>query len=109
MYPVVKKMGNIENIEVVDEKPEGAVTLIVKSQEYYIPLTGSIDVEAEIKKLEEELKYTEGFLKSVEKKLANERFVNNAPAAVVDKEKKKKSDAEARIKVLNEQINNLKG
>ena len=109
MYPVVKKMGNIEDIEVVDEKPEGAVTLIVKSQEYYIPLTGSIDIEAEIKKLEEELKYTEGFLKSVEKKLSNERFVNNAPAAVVDKEKKKKTDAEARIKVLKEQIENLKG
>ncbi len=109
MYPVVKKMGNLETVEIVDEKPDGAISFIVKSQEYYVPLTGSIDVEAELKKLQEELDYTKGFLKSVEKKLSNERFVNNAPAAVVDKEKKKKADAEARIKVLEEQIKSLKG
>ena len=107
MYPVIKKMGNLEAVEIVDEKPEGAATFIVKSQEYYVPLEGNVDIEAEIKKLQEELDYTRGFLKSVEKKLANERFVNNAPAAVVDKEKKKKTDAEARIKVLEEQIKDL--
>ena len=109
MYPVVKKMGNLENIDIVDEKPDGAIGFIVKSQEYYVPLTGNIDVEAEIQKLQEELNYTKGFLKSVEKKLSNQRFVNNAPAAVVDKEKKKKADAESRIKVLEDQIKGLKG
>jgi valyl-tRNA synthetase len=106
-YPVVAKLGNIDHIEEVEEKPANAVTFIVGSQEYYIPLTESIDVEAEIVKLKEELKYTEGFLNSVTKKLANERFVNNAPEAVVANEKKKQADAEARIKALNEQLKNL--
>jgi len=71
-------------------------------------MTENIDVEAELKKLGDELKYTEGFLNSVEKKLSNERFVNNAPEAVVASEKKKQADAEARIKVLREQIEGLK-
>jgi valyl-tRNA synthetase len=106
-YPVVAKLGNIDHIEEVEEKPANAVTFIVGSQEYYIPLTENVDVEAEIVKLKEELKYTEGFLNSVTKKLANERFVNNAPEAVVATEKKKQADAEARIKALNEQLKNL--
>jgi valyl-tRNA synthetase len=71
-------------------------------------MTDSIDVEAELEKLGEELKYTEGFLNSVMKKLSNERFVNNAPEAVVATEKKKMADAEARIKVLKEQLAGLK-
>ncbi len=108
LYPVVKKMGNLESIEKTTEQPAGAVTFIVGSQEFYIPLSGAIDVEAELKKLTEELNYTQGFMNSVAKKLSNERFVNNAPAAVVDKERQKLADAEARIKVLEEQINNLK-
>ena len=103
-YPLVQKMGNIESIEVVAEKPDGSLSFIVGSQEFYIPLSQSIDVGAEIAKLEEEMKYTKGFLKSVEKKLSNERFVNNAPAAVVDKEKQKQADAEARLKVIEEQL-----
>jgi valyl-tRNA synthetase len=107
MYPVIEKMGNLDSVEVVSEKPDGAITFIVKSQEYYVPLKDAIDVEAEIGKLTEELEYTKGFLKSVEKKLSNERFVNNAPAAVVEKERKKQADAEARIKVLEEQIKAL--
>jgi valyl-tRNA synthetase len=107
MYPVIEKMGNLESVEVVNEKPDGAITFIVKSQEYYVPLKDAIDTEAEIGKLTEELEYTKGFLKSVEKKLSNERFVNNAPAAVVEKERKKQADAEARIKVLEEQIKAL--
>lgn len=106
--PVVAKMGNIENIETVKEKPEGALTFTVGAQEYFIPLSDSIDVEAEIAKLEDELKYTRGFLASVTKKLSNERFVNNAPDAVVDKEKKKAADAEARIQVIEEQLKGLK-
>ena len=74
-YPVISKLGNISNIEEVEEKPDNALTFIVGSQEFYIPITSEIDVEAEIAKLQEELNYTEGFLKSVVKKLSNERFV----------------------------------
>jgi len=108
-YPVLEKMGNIDKIEEVTEKPDNVISFIVGAQEYYIPLSESVNVEDEIAKLQEELKYTEGFLNSVMKKLSNERFVNNAPEAVVAKEKKKQADAEARIKVLKEQIGNLKG
>lgn len=106
-YPVVQKIGNIETIGTVEEKPEGSMSFIVGSQEFYIPLSSSINVEEEIAKLEEELKYTKGFLSSVSKKLSNERFVNNAPAAVVDKEKQKQTDAEARITVIEEQLKNF--
>ncbi len=67
-------------------------------------LDSTVDVEAELAKLEEELKYTHGFLNSVRRKLGNERFVNNAPAAVVEKEQQKKADAESKIKVIEEQI-----
>jgi len=104
----VARLVNLEAIAEVIEKPDNAATFIVGSQEYYIPLTGNIDVEAERSKLQEELKYTEGFLNSVLKKLSNERFVNNAPEAVVAKEKQKLSDAEAKIKVLREQLENLR-
>ncbi len=108
-FPVVEKMGNIEKIEEVSEKPGNVISFIVGSQEYYIPLTESVNVEDEIAKLQEELKYTEGFLNSVIKKLSNERFVNNAPGAVVAKERKKQADAEEKIRVLKEQISNLQG
>ena len=106
-YPVVTKMGNIDEIGIVDEQPEGVMVFTVGAQEFYVPLSESVDVEAERKKIEEELKYTEGFLNSVKKKLSNERFVNNAPAAVVEKERKKQADAEARIAVLREQLKAL--
>ncbi len=106
-YPLVQKICNIENIGTVEEKPEGSMSFIVGSQEFYIPLSSSINIEEEIAKLEEELKYTKGFLNSVSKKLTNERFVNNAPAAVVDKEKQKQADAEARIAVIEEQLKNF--
>lgn len=107
-YPVVIKLGNLSGVERVNEKPDGVIVFTVGSQEYYVPLSESVDVEAEIKKIEEELKYTRGFLISVQKKLSNERFVNNAPAAVVDKERQKQADAEARIKVLEEQLTEFK-
>ncbi|WP_066632865.1 hypothetical protein [Labilibacter marinus] len=82
---------------------------MVKANEYFIPLGDLIDVDAEIKRLEEELKYNKGFLISVSKKLSNERFVNNAPEKVVAIEKQKQADAEAKIKALEESIANLKG
>jgi valyl-tRNA synthetase len=104
---VISKLCNLSKIDYVEEKVEGAVSFLVKSTEFYVPLVGTIDVEAEIKKLQEELKYTEGFLIGVAKKLSNERFVNNAPEAVVNKEKAKKADAESKIKVIEEQIASL--
>lgn len=106
--PVIRKMGNLSSFEYVDSQVEGALSFRVKSNEYYIPITGAIDVEAEREKLQEELGYTEGFLKSVEKKLSNERFVNNAPEKVVAIEKAKKADAEAKIEALKTSLAGLK-
>ena len=105
---IIQKMGNLEAIEYVDEAVEGALTFRVKSNEYFVPMVGAIDVEAEIKKLTEELNYTEGFLKSVQKKLSNERFVNNAPEQVVASEKKKEADALAKIETLKASLATLK-
>ncbi|MFD2725502.1 valine--tRNA ligase [Hyunsoonleella rubra] len=104
---VITKLGNLEAINYVNEAVDGALTFRVKSNEYFIPMSGAIDVEAEIKKLTEELNYTEGFLKSVQKKLSNERFVNNAPEQVVDSEKKKESDALAKIETLKASLASL--
>ena len=106
---VIAKLCNVSEVSYVAEAPAGAFGFIVGSTEFFVPLTGSVDVEAEIKKLEEELKYAQGFLKSVEAKLSNERFVSGAPAAVVDKERKKKADAEAKIAVIEQQLAGLRG
>jgi valyl-tRNA synthetase len=104
--PVVVKLGNLSEILPVNEKLEMAAGFLVKAHEYFIPL--EINKEEEIKKLQEELKYTEGFLNGVMKKLSNERFVSNAPDKVIEIERKKQSDAEAKIKILKEQIEGLK-
>ncbi|MGC9353963.1 MAG: valine--tRNA ligase [Mariniphaga sp.] len=106
--PVLQKMANLSALEMVSEEVKGAASFRVKSTNFYVPMDGLIDVEEERKKLEGELKYTKGFLNSVLKKLGNERFVNNAPEAVVAKEKAKQADAEAKIKVLEERIASLK-
>ncbi|WP_372651549.1 valine--tRNA ligase [Draconibacterium sp.] len=105
---ILIKLGNLTELTVVDEEVKGAASFRVKSTSFYIPLDGFIDVEEELEKLEEELKYAKGFLNSVMKKLSNERFVNNAPEAVVAKEKAKQADAEANIKVLEERIASMK-
>jgi len=105
---IIAKLCNVSKINYVDDKLQGASSFIVRSTEFYVPLSESVDVEAEIAKLEEELNYTKGFLNSVIKKLSNERFVNNAPPAVVDKEQKKQVDAESRIRVIEEQLAALK-
>ncbi|WP_462319023.1 valine--tRNA ligase [Marinilabilia sp.] len=109
MDPVLKKMANLESIETTDEKLTGAVSFLVKSSEYFVPLEGLIDTDAEAAKLEDELKRMQGFLNGVMKKLSNEKFVANAPEKVVEMEKKKQADAEAKIQVLEESIKNLKG
>ena len=105
---VLIKLGNLNGINYVNEAVEGALTFRVKSNEYFIPISGAIDVEDEINKLTEELKYTEGFLKSVQQKLANERFVNNAPEQVVNSEKKKEADALAKIETIKASLLSLK-
>jgi valyl-tRNA synthetase len=105
---VVSKLCNIYSLGYVNEKVENALSFIVKSTEFYIPLSDAIDVESEIKKLEEELKYNKGFLIAVQKKLGNESFVNNAPANVVEIEKKKLTDAVGKIEIIEEQIKMLR-
>ncbi|RZT00107.1 valine--tRNA ligase [Aquimarina brevivitae] len=104
---VIKKMGNVSEINYVQDKVDGALSFRVKSNEYFIPIAGAIDVASEISKLTEELEYTEGFLKSVQKKLQNERFVNNAPEQVVANERKKMADAEAKIETLKSSLESL--
>jgi len=101
---IVSKLCNISQLDYVDDKVEGAISAIVKSTEFFIPFEESIDVEGEIKKLNEELSYAKGFLQGVMKKLGNERFVSNAPEKVIEMENKKKADAESKIKVIEEQL-----
>ncbi len=105
---IISKLGNISKMTYTNEPVENALSFRVKSNEYFIPANDTIDVEAEILKLKEELKYTEGFLKSVQKKLSNERFVSGAPEQVVASEKKKEADAIAKIETLNASLKNLK-
>lgn len=105
---IISKLGNIDELSYVSSKVDGALSFRVKSNEYFIPVSGAIDVEEEIKKIEEELKYTEGFLKSVQKKLSNERFVAGAPEKVVAIEKQKEADALSKIETLKESLASLK-
>ena len=104
---VIIKLGNVSNLEYVKNQVEGSLSFRVKSNEYFIPIEGAIDVEAEKLKIQEELKYTEGFLISVQKKLSNERFVSNAPESVVAVEKAKQADAEAKIAMLKTSLAGL--
>ena len=105
---ILTKMTNLATIETIEEKDPAAASFRVHATEYAIPMSNAIDVEVELKKLEAELKYAQGFLKTVMGKLGNERFVQNAPEAVVAMERKKKADAEEKIKSLEESIAALK-
>ena len=105
---IVEKLGGLESITDTDAKDPAAASFMVGTTEYCVPLEGAINVEEEIKKLQAELDYAIGFLKSVEKKLSNERFVANAPEAVVAAERKKQADAQSKIKTLEESIAALK-
>ncbi len=102
--PVIAKMATLEVINTVESSEVGSATFIVKTTQYSVPLSGKIDTQAEIAKLSEELKYLEGFLASVMKKLSNERFVASAPEKVVATERAKQSDAEAKIAAIKEQL-----
>jgi valyl-tRNA synthetase len=105
---LIRKLANTSGITYSSESPEGALSFRVKSNEYFVPLAGAVDLEAEIRKIEEELDYTRGFLASVQKKLSNQRFVENAPQQVVDMERKKAADAESKIETLEKSLANYR-
>ena len=107
-HPVIAKLCNLTAIESVEAKAEGSASFMVGTTEYAVPLGNLINVEEELKKLEADLKYNEGFLQSVLKKLSNEKFVSKAPANVIEMERKKQADAESKIASLKESIAALK-
>ncbi|MBC2839083.1 valine--tRNA ligase [Robiginitalea sp. SC105] len=104
---LVGKLANVAPPVYTKEAPEGALSFRVRSNEYFIPMEGAVDIGEEIRKIREELEYTRGFLASVRKKLSNERFVGNAPESVVALERKKASDAESKIETLEKSLANL--
>jgi valyl-tRNA synthetase len=104
---IISKLTNLSDLTYVDDKVEGSFSFVVKSNEYFIPMEGAINIEEEITKLSEELKYAEGFLKSIQGKLKNERFVNNAPEQVVAIERQKEADALAKIETLKSSLKGL--
>ena len=104
---VIMKLGNIVSLEYITDKIDGALTYRVKSNEYFIPVSGNIDIAAEIAKLTEELKYTQGFLRSVQGKLSNEKFVGGAPEKVLEIERKKEADALAKIATIEQSLKSL--
>ncbi|MBR3452357.1 MAG: valine--tRNA ligase [Muribaculaceae bacterium] len=108
LVAIIIKLAGLDKIETVSEKDATAAAFMVGTAEFAMPLAGSIDVEEEIKKLEADLEYTRGFLASVDKKLSNERFVANAPEAVVANERKKKADAESKIATMEQALQQLK-
>jgi valyl-tRNA synthetase len=107
--PIILKLAGLDTIEKVESKDATAASFMVGTTEFAVPLHDNINVAEEIEKLEKELQYTQGFLASVEKKLSNERFVANAPEAVVAAERKKQADAQSKIATLQETLAALKG
>lgn len=105
---VIQKMGNVVKMETVSQAVDGALSFRIQSNEYFIPITGNINIEEEIQKLNEELKYTEGFLKSVQIKLSNEKFVANAKPEIIQNERNKEADALAKIETLKASLASLK-
>jgi valyl-tRNA synthetase len=106
---LIKKLANVDAIVEVNEVQKSAFSFVAGGVNYTIPADAFVNVEEEIVKLEEELAYTQGFLKGVEKKLSNERFVSNAPEAVVASERKKQADAEGKIALITQRWEALKG
>ena len=107
MDPIICKLGNIENIEYLDEKPNNLYSFMVRTNEYFIQLSYEFNFEEEINKLQKDLNYTNGFLKIVNKKLSNKNFIQNAPSVLVEKEQKKLKDAKEKIKIIKEKISLL--
>ena len=106
MTPVIEKMANISDIAAADEATSGE-SFMVGTVQFFVPLEGMIDVAAEREKILAEINRYEGFLKGVNAKLGNERFVANAPAAVVENERKKQSDATQKLAALKERLAKL--
>jgi len=106
---IISKLCNLKSIQMTETKIEHSNLFTVYTSEFYIPINGSVNIEEQIKKLEEELNYINGFINSVKQKLQNESFVNKAPQNVVDRERKKLKDAEAKISILEDQLKLLKG
>ncbi|WP_159800921.1 valine--tRNA ligase [Flavobacterium sp. MK4S-17] len=104
---VICKLGNVDGLEYVSEKVNGALTYRVKSNEYFVPVAGAVNVEEEIAKLKQELEYHKGFLKSVQAKLSNEKFVSGAPEKVVANERQKEADAMAKIATIQQSLESL--
>lgn len=105
--PVVIKLCNLSEIKTTKEKVANSASFLIGQDEYFIPFGSSIDLDAERERLEQELEYNKGFLVSVQKKLTNERFIQNAKPEVVENEKKKQSDAEAKIRAIEERLKTL--
>ena len=106
--PVITKLGNISSFDYINENVQGALSFRINSNEYFVPIMGAINVEEELAKLAEELKYTQGFLKTVQAKLSNERFVAGAPEKVLEIERKKEADALAKIATIEQSLASLK-
>ncbi|MDX5442674.1 MAG: valine--tRNA ligase, partial [Hymenobacteraceae bacterium] len=104
---LIMKLANLEQLQYVEQAQENTMNFVVAGDEFYIPMEGNIDVEAERERIVKELDYTKGFLNSVMKKLSNERFVAGAPENVISNERKKQADAEAKIKALEQSLASL--
>jgi valyl-tRNA synthetase len=107
LFDVIAKIGFLDSVEFTGEEPDNTVATLIGKDRLYVQLEQTIDVEAEKARIREEIEYLKGFLDSVERKLSNERFVNNAPEAVVEKERQKKADSEAKIKSLEASLASL--
>jgi valyl-tRNA synthetase len=105
---IITKLTNISSLQYVTNGMDNALSCRVKSNEYFIPISGNIDIATEIAKLTEELNYTKGFLKSVEGKLLNEKFLAGAPEKVLENERKKQADALAKIATIEQSLTKLK-
>jgi valyl-tRNA synthetase len=106
-FNIVYKLGNVSEATLVEEKVEGAASFIIGRDEFFVALAGNIDVEVERERISKELDYLNGFLKSVNAKLSNDRFVQNAKPEVIANERNKKADAEAKITMLEQSLNSL--
>ena len=104
---IILKLGNLSQLNHIEKKIDQAFSFMVKSNEYFIPLTDSFDKDAELEKLNKDLDYTKGFLKIVEAKLSNKKFVENAPQNLVENEQNKLKDAKEKIRILKEKISSL--
>jgi valyl-tRNA synthetase len=107
-WPVVRKLSNLSEVTFITESPkENCAAFIVRSAEFFIPLEGKIDAEKERESLQKELEYNQGFIASIDKKLSNEKFINSAPPQVVEMERKKKADAENKVRAIEERLGRL--